>query len=137
MARDRFAVIVHTLIQNEAGETLLLRRANTGFMDGYYSLPGGHRETGESVSRCAIRECFEEAGVVVDEVRPAMVLPYGDGVNFLFIASAWHGEPVIGEPDKCDGLLFAQAKALPEPAVGWLADAFKSMANGVWYAEFD
>lgn len=82
MARDRFAVVVHTIIRNDAGETLLLRRANTGFMDGYYALPGGHREAGESVAARAVRECKEEAGLVVDEVRAAMVLPYGDGVNF-------------------------------------------------------
>ena len=66
-----------------------------------------------------------------------MVLPYGDGVNFLFIAHAWSGEPKIGEPDKFDALCFAHADDLPEPTVGWLSNAFESMANGVWYAEFD
>ena len=35
---------------NAAGELLLLRRANTGFMDGRYGLPGGHRQAGEGVT---------------------------------------------------------------------------------------
>ena len=137
MSRDRFAIIAHTLVLNANGEALLLRRANTGLMDGRYALPGGHRQAGESVRACAIRECREEAGIVVEAVTPTMVLPYGDGVNFIFTADRWHGEPVIGEPDKCDDLLFAPLHELPSATVAWVDRVVSGAATGVWYAEFD
>ena len=51
--RSSFVIVVHTLVFNAAGELLLLRRANTGFMDGRYTLPGGHRQAGEGVGAAA------------------------------------------------------------------------------------
>ena len=60
--RQGFPVVVHVMLLR--GEHLfLLRRAATGFMDGYFCLPGGHQKAGESVSDAARRECLEEAGV--------------------------------------------------------------------------
>jgi hypothetical protein len=43
--RDRFVVVVHVIV-SDGRRLAMLRRANTGFMDGYYALPGGHQELG-------------------------------------------------------------------------------------------
>ena len=40
--RERFPVVVHVCLERD-GCVALLKRANTGFMDGYYALPGGHQ----------------------------------------------------------------------------------------------
>ncbi|MCY3622763.1 MAG: NUDIX domain-containing protein [Gammaproteobacteria bacterium] len=134
--RASFVIVVHTLVFNAAGELLLLRRANTGFMDGHYALPGGHRQAGEEIVTAAIRECREEALIEVAEMKPAVVMPYDGGVDFIFEAIRFSGEPGIGEPDKCDDLLFAPTDALPSPTVDFVAAALECRAQGVWFREF-
>ena len=132
--RDGFAILVHTLVFR-AGKVLLLRRANTGVMDGRYTLPGGHRQRGETVAGAAARECEEEAAVEVLRIRAVAALPYLDGVNFVFEAVEWRGTPAIAEPDKCDALAFAPPNALPAPTAPFVATALRCRAEGLWYRE--
>ena len=135
--RASFVIVVHTLVFNAAGELLLLRRANTGFMDGHYALPGGHRQTGEEIVAAAVRECREEALIEVADIRPTVVMPYDGGVDFIFEATRWSGTPGIGEPAKCDDLLFAPPDALPSPTVAFVGAALECRAQGVWFREFN
>ena len=72
MSRATFPVVVHVLLIRDE-RLFLLRRSNTGFMDGYFSLPGGHQDIGESVSEAAIRECLEETGVQAPRLLPVCV----------------------------------------------------------------
>lgn len=132
--RHAFAVIVHTLLFRH-GNVLLLRRANTGVMDGRFTLPGGHRNRGETVADAAMRECREEVGVRAREMRPVLVLPYGEGVNFIFEAVDWQGSPIIAEPDKCDALTFADPLALPMRTVPFVRTALRCRGTGIWYRE--
>ena len=134
--RASFVIVVHTLVFNAAGELLLLRRANTGFMDGHYALPGGHRQAGEQIAAAAVRECREEALVEVADIQPLVVMPYDGGVDFIFEAIRWSGTPGIGEPDKCDDLRFAPTDALPTPTVAFVAAALECRDQDVWFREF-
>jgi 8-oxo-dGTP pyrophosphatase MutT (NUDIX family) len=59
------------LLENEKGECLFIRRFNTGWSDGYYSLPAGHIEANESPLRAVIREVKEEIGL---DLSPEKVL---------------------------------------------------------------
>ncbi len=46
-------------------EVLLLRRANTGYMDGKWDFAGsGHVEEGETAARAVCRELLEETGLM-------------------------------------------------------------------------
>ena len=135
--RARFAIVVHTLVFNRAGHLLLLRRANTGFMDGGYVPPGGHRRSGETVANAAVRECREEAGIAVSHLEPRVAMPYADGVNFLFEALDWSGAAHIGEPERCDDLLFAAPDALPPRTARFVREALECRAQGVWFREFE
>lgn len=143
MSRDKFSVVVHVLLWRASvggqQEVFLLRRANTGFMDGYYALPGGHQQTGESVSQAANRECREEAGVEAD-LKAVCVMPYrmGDqqGLNFLFEAHAWRGVPAIGEPALFDDCLWSAMDHLPQPHAAWLPNALLARQAGDWFVEF-
>jgi 8-oxo-dGTP diphosphatase len=54
------------LILAEGRKVLLLRRANTGFADGWWSVPGGSLEHGETLPQAAAREALEEIGVTID-----------------------------------------------------------------------
>src|SRR4051794_30312499 len=96
--RDQFPVLVHTvLVRNDT--LLLLRRCGTGYLDGWYALPGGHLLRGEGILACAVRECREETGVEIEpeNLRALAVLPYRSGehqgVDFIMAASTFAGEP--------------------------------------------
>ena len=140
MARDLFPVVVHVLVVRE-GSVYLLRRAHTGFMDGYFALPGGHQQAGESVSAAARRECLEEGGITPRDLRPVCVMPYRSGVhqglNFLFETRVWDGTPSINEPDLFDAERWAEFTRLPEPCPDWLPGALEMRAAGDWYREFE
>ena len=60
-------VSVHLLLVR-TGRILLLRRYNTGYEDGNYSLVAGHIEGGEELKAAMIREAREESGVFVRRV---------------------------------------------------------------------
>src|SRR5262245_13673542 len=53
-------------------EVLLMRRANTGYMDDHWALVAGHVEPGESCVAAAVREAREEVGV---DVAPEALTP--------------------------------------------------------------
>ncbi|MDE0226900.1 MAG: NUDIX domain-containing protein [Gammaproteobacteria bacterium] len=127
--RSRFDIIVHTFVFDR-GRLLLLRRANTGFLDGYYSLPGGHVEAGEEIAEAAAREVREEARIQVLEIEPVIVMPYGAGVDFLFEARRWSGTAQIGEPDRCDDLVWVPPDRLPEKTAPYLQKALELRSVG-------
>ena len=43
-------IFVQGLIFNENNEVLLLRRQNTGYIDGCWGTPGGHLDPNESIT---------------------------------------------------------------------------------------
>jgi 8-oxo-dGTP pyrophosphatase MutT (NUDIX family) len=51
----------YAIVRNGLGQVLLVRRAD----DGYWELPGGRIEVGESASAAVVREVTEEAGVAI------------------------------------------------------------------------
>lgn len=117
----------------------MLQRAKTGFMDGYYCLPGGHQRRGEGVEAALRRECEEETGVVAEEVQALCVLPYWSGshqgLNFVFEVRSWRGEPRLAEPELFSEALWASANDLPQPVAPWIADALRARSEGRWFQE--
>ena len=138
MPSDTFPVVVHAALFR-GDELFLLQRSNTGFMDGYYSLPGGHQCAGESVEQALVRECEEETGVVVEDVRALCVMPYRSGrhqgLNFVFEVARWRGEPHVAEPGLFSAAIWASPDRLPMPAAPWIEDALRSRGDGRWFRE--
>ena len=141
MERARFPVVVHVLFVRPSGtgrELCLLRRANTGFMDGWFTLPGGHQEQGETLTEAAIRECQEEIGVLPQLLHPVAALAYQSGghqgLNFVFRCDQWRGEIYLAEP-VFDQIHWVRADSMPEPFAPWIVDALTLERSGGWLKE--
>ena len=53
-----------------------------------FGLPGGSIDPGESPKEAAIRETFEESGIIVSDC----VLVHATDESHYFFATSWHGE---------------------------------------------
>ncbi|MCT9093476.1 NUDIX domain-containing protein [Streptomyces sp. ASQP_92] len=102
---------------------MLHRRANTGFADGLWSLPGGVVDPGELLVQAAAREAQEELGVDIDtlDLRTAHVLNKVTEagvpvVGWYFHTRRWAGEPRNREPGRCSEIGWADPRAL-DPAL--------------------
>jgi len=131
---------VHLFLLRE-GQILLLRRFNTGYEDGNYSVIAGHVDAGETVTQAAIREAREEAGVVL---RPADLQVVhvmnrksnDERVDFFVLVKNWSGEITNTEPEKCDDLAWFPLEALPGNMIPYVRFAIENYQKGLLYSEF-
>ena len=138
--RVKFPVTVHMFFLRQH-RILLIRRFQTGYMDGHYSLPAGHLDGGEPLRMAAVREAREEVGVRID---PAAVCFAGvfhrfeddERVDFFVHVQTWNGEPFNAEPGKCDDLRWVDMQALPENTIPYIRQAIENFQAGVLFEEF-
>jgi mutator protein MutT len=141
--RAKFPVTVHLLFFRE-NQVLLLRRFNTGYADGQYSVPAGHLDGGETVMAAAAREAAEEVGIKLEAAQMTFstVMHRIEGgvederVDFFVHVHPWSGEPFNAEPDKCDELCWADVDQLPENVVPYVRQALKNHLAGIRFDEF-
>ncbi|MBI5840222.1 MAG: NUDIX domain-containing protein [Chloroflexi bacterium] len=138
--RAKFPATVHLLFFRE-NQILLLRRFNTGFRDGEYSVPAGHLDGGETVRAAAVREAGEETGVRFDakDVVFSSVMHRNEGderVDFFVHVLKWQGEPFNAEPEKCDELRWVDVDGLPENTIPYVRKAIKNHLGGICFDEF-
>jgi len=138
--RARFPVTVHLLFF-QGNQILLLRRFNTGFRDGEYSVPAGHLDGNETVMAAAAREAGEEIGVKIEagEMAFSSVMHRNEGderVDFFVHVQRWHGEPVNAETDKCDELCWTDVNDLPENIIPYVREAIQNHHRGIVFDEF-
>ena len=102
----------YLVLMNERGQVLLLRRFNTGFKDGMYSLVVGHVDAGETFTQALVREVREEAGIfvlpedaeVVHLMNRKSDTDGSERTDVFFVVRKWSGEITNCEPGKCDEL---------------------------------
>ena len=137
--RHRVAFAVYLLIERDS-EILLLRRANSGWNDGKYTLVAGHVDAGESARTAMVREAAEEVGISLGQEDLDLVHtmyrndrdPY---VDLYFRATRWSGEPRIMEPDKAGDLRWFPVGSLPSELVSTVRSALSCIQSGNIYSE--
>lgn len=104
-------------------KVLLIRRANTGYMDGFLCPPGGHIEKGETPMIAMAREIKEELGI---EVYPedlsflCVAARNSEGkeiVAYQFLLMGNEYEPINAEPHKCTELVWHSVNNLPKDLI--------------------
>lgn len=138
--RFRFICAVHLFLLRDE-QVLLLRRFNTGYEDGNYSVIAGHMDGGEEVVTAMIREAREEAGIeiVPDNMEVVGVMHRNtspERIDFFLVARAWVNEPRNCEPERCDELAWYPLAHLPENMVPYVRQALENYRSGRWFGEY-
>ena len=138
--RTTFPVTVHLFFFRE-NQILILRRFNTGYADGMYSLPAGHLDGNETVLAAAAREAQEEVGIRLEaeHIHFSSVMHRLDGeerVDFFVEVQEWNGEPVNAEPEKCDDVRWINVDELPANTIPYIRQALRNHQAGVKFDEF-
>ncbi|NOV03035.1 NUDIX hydrolase [Paenibacillus planticolens] len=129
---------VHILFYRN-DEVLLLKRQNTGFQDGNWSVVAGRMDGHEEVVAAAIREAKEEAGV---DILPEQLTVIGmmhrkntssEWVDFFLIAREWNGEITNMEPEKCEQLKWFHMHELPDNMVSYIRLAVEHNQEALWF----
>ena len=129
-----FKCAVHIILIDD-NKILLQKRKGSKLWPGYYALPAGHIDEGETQYDALIREAKEELGIEIkidDIINNYVVLrrnffkvdgkilePY---IDYYFEIKNYKGIPKIIEEDKCDELFWADINDLPEPFINYEGD---------------
>jgi ADP-ribose pyrophosphatase YjhB (NUDIX family) len=123
-------LVVGTVPEHE-GRLLLCRRAIEPRY-GYWTLPAGFMENGETVLQAALRETLEEAGAYVEVSAPFSMIsvPYVNQVHVFYLARLRSLEFKPGEETLEVGM-FSEAE------IPWEQVAFRTVAATLrhWFAD--
>lgn len=133
------AVAAHLWLYDQHGLILFLRRSNTGYADGQWSVPAGHVELGETIASACVREAREEVGVDIleDDLQFKLVqhkhdIDGDERIDVFFAASLRRGSEVsICEPDHCDAISWQHPADPPTPLVAYVAAALRHLDSRI------
>jgi ADP-ribose pyrophosphatase YjhB (NUDIX family) len=125
-------VTVGAVVGNDAGELLLIQRADSGV----WLYPTGWADVGYSPAEVVVKEVHEETGIECEVVRPIAIL---DGqrrgftriplISLVFQCRVTGGE-LAAHPLECRDVGFFAEDALPEPTANadlWADQAFRAI----------
>lgn len=128
--RFKLSVSVFVIVRMEE-RVLMIRRANTGWKDGFFSLPAGRHDGAETLAAAAARELKEETSLHVDEQNLKLVHLLhcntpdsgGEWLGAFFEAEKCAGEPRLVETDKHDQLGWYPLSDLPANTISYTRQA--------------
>jgi len=133
--RFNFYAAVYLIVKKE-NHVLLMRRFNTDWMPGMYTLPAGHIDGNETAQMAMSREAKEEINLTILpedlSVVHTMHRKSDDREYFdIFLeAQKYGGELNINEKDKCDDLNWFPESSLPENTLDNVKVALKLISDG-------
>ncbi len=141
MERFKYIGAAYFILIND-DKVLLLKRKNTGYMDGKYGFPSGHLEGNETVREGGSREIKEEIGLNILPVDLNVVhimhrkADKDERFDFFLTANKYEGEIINCEPDKCEELKWFSLNNLPENIIPYISFALEKYKNNILYSEF-
>ena len=138
--RYKFICAVYLLLIKE-NKILLLKRANTGYEDGNYSLVAGHMDGNETIKQAMIREAKEEAGIIIDEEDLEIVTflhrkTDPERLDFFLKCDKWNGKIINKELDKCSELNWYDINNLPSDIIPCVKKAIENYQNNIMFDNF-
>ncbi|AVH55548.1 MULTISPECIES: NUDIX hydrolase [Streptomyces] len=132
------SVIGLHLVLVQGDRVLLGLRAGTAWCDGWWHVPAGHLEEGESFLAGMVREAREELGIALEEADLVVAHTVHDydpktresRLQVFFTANQYAGRPHVAEPDKCAELQWWLLSALPEKLVRYTRQALICIRRG-------
>jgi 8-oxo-dGTP pyrophosphatase MutT (NUDIX family) len=124
------------VLRDDAGRVLLIERIDNG----YWSLPAGAMELGESIAEAAARELHEETGLTATGVTPfalytgaahTVTNQWGHTYQLhvaAFRVDGWRGELVTRTDETTDARFFP-VDGLPEPLSGSVTACLTDLAE--------
>ncbi len=136
-----FLVLVHE------GNLLCLRRHNTGIEDGFYVVPMGGLQIGETPLKAVVREAAEEVNLTIypEDLKLAHVMyrrhTQPDDYFFyqqdiFFVAQQFSGILRNLEPHKADDVRFFPVDELPKTLSPFIQQAIQCIFSSIPYSEF-
>lgn len=108
MRQPTFYAAVFWIIRDKDWKVLVIKRKNTGHMDGWYGLPAWHIEWTETPQYAMTREILEEVWLSVRE-KDLKLINVAHRINadrvtvdFYFEVASYSGEPENAEPEKSE-----------------------------------
>jgi len=134
-------VAVHVFLIKDQ-QLLLMKRANTGFNDGKWSVPAGRLNSDEAISQAAAREAKEEvnADIKVSNLGNPLVMHHqnekGTRLYFFFRCQVWSGELVNMESQACSEIKWFDFNNLPADLIPHVKDAWDNIQQDKNYLEY-
>ena len=121
--KQTYFLSTYLLLEKE-NEILLLKRKNTGWFDGFYSLIAGHAGPKECAFSTIIREAKEEVGICIQkrDLKLLSVAQRFDGKNrhyveYFFLTKNWQGNPKNIEPHKCEEIVWIEKNHISDKKI--------------------
>lgn len=128
------------LVFKKDDKYLMIRRFNTGYRDGEYTMPAGHVDPNETFLTTCVREAKEEVCVTIkpEDLELVHVMQRHEGdvdvVDYYFIVHEWYGTPMIGEPHKCDDLQWFTLDEVGKYGIHFISKAIHNVAEKIAFS---
>ncbi|NGX52953.1 MAG: NADH pyrophosphatase [Candidatus Anoxychlamydiales bacterium] len=136
------------LVLKKRRKILLLRRFNTGYEDGKYSMIAGHVDENESFSQAVIREACEEADIVIKKedlqvihimhrfARESSKQELSQRIDVFFQTSKWEGKIKNVEKNKCDDLSWFDIDKMPLNIIPYIQNVIENIKKNIFFSEY-
>ncbi len=130
MTNKKFTEVVVAALINKEGEILLSSRPEPKVYAGYWELPGGKVEKGESLAQALSRELEEELGIIPKDFKEVdceeFSYPHADVRLHFFRCTDWEGSITCKEGQEYG---FFSESNLPDPILPATVPLLPSLIN--------